>query len=219
MNREEALNLVSSPGLLRDLTGLNVMRYSDSDIYAEWRRLFPEMPGDGKLFIERLRYRPADFAIFRGDFDRILLLSPEELRELSFSLGASIMGFYVRELVNAGELCRFRKLLGESLFDYVYYFAGYAPYAEDLGIRGRLSVIRSDETEDAVLLSGCYALYRVLEEDGSPELLPLLRTKLSFAPEERVFGFFRIQRPLRPVKTSRVGSLIRHCLARSGFSL
>lgn len=219
MNREEALNVVRDPEFLRDLAGLNAMRYSDSDIYAEWRRLFPEgLSGERELFIERLRFRSADFVVCRGRFDRILLLSPQELREFCFTLGACIMGFYIRELVNTGELFRYRKLLGDSLFDYVYYFAAYAPYADDLGIRGRLSVIRSDEAEQAVLLSGCYALYRVLEDGSSSEILPFIRKKLTCASEEEIFGFFRVSRPLKAVKTARIGGLVRHCLTRCGFS-
>ena len=215
MNREEALNLVRDHRFFQDLTALNVVRYSESEIMSSYRKLFPEgLRNEEKLFITRLRYQPKDFLVLPGEHDNFVLLSPEVLKKLCFQTGASIMGFYIRELMTSDDLFRYRSLMGDSLFNYVYYFACYAPYAEDLGIRGRLSVIKPEEAETAMLMSGYYALLRVLDAGSQPEITDLLEKKLSFATRDSVFEFFRIKPPLKAVKTTRVHALMKRCLSR-----
>ncbi len=215
MNREEALNLVRDRRFFQDLTAINVVRYSESDIFGSYRKFFPEgLPHEEKLFITRLRYQPKDFLVLRGEHQSFVLLSPETLKNLCFQTGAAIMGFYIRELMTSDDLFRYRSLMGDSLFNYVYYFACYAPYAEDLGIRGRLSVVRPEEAETAMLMSGCYALIRVLDADSDPEMQELLEKKLSFATRDSVFEFFRVKPPLKEVKTARVQALMKRLLSR-----
>lgn len=215
MNREDALNLVRDHRFFQDLAALNVVRCSESDIFGSYRQLFPEgLPHEQDLFIARLRYQPRDFLVLKGGHDSFVLLSPEILKNLCFQTGACIMGFYIRELMTSDDIFRYRSLMGDSLFNYVYYFACYAPYAEDLGIRGRLSVVRPEEAETAMLMSGCYALIRVLDADSDPEMQELLEKKLSFATRDSVFEFFRIRPPLKAVKTARVHALMKRCLSR-----
>ncbi|MBQ8708666.1 MAG: hypothetical protein IJ523_11320 [Succinivibrionaceae bacterium] len=202
MDRTEALRLVEDRKRLCDLVRLNAAR---SDLSEEFRRcvaLFPSLaePEFSSTFLLLNRLRPDGFISLKSEQERLLLVEPAVVFDLIFFLGACIVGARVRHVTSQTELSACRRIMGYDIFSFVYFYAVYALYAEDLGIQETVKSCAADENSirDMLLKAGCLAVHEIARGFSSEQIRQAFFKRVEIDDYDSLCSYFRIS-PVRPV--------------------